>query len=117
MSTEETPAANHATGTVLGVWAHPDDECYLSAGLMARATQDGERVVCVTATFGELGITDESRWPADRLADIRRDELAQSLAILGVQEHHWLGLPDGGCADADAEAMVRKLAEIGRAHV
>jgi hypothetical protein len=22
-------------GTVLGVWAHPDDEAYLSAGLMA----------------------------------------------------------------------------------
>jgi LmbE family N-acetylglucosaminyl deacetylase len=101
-----------ANGTVLGVWAHPDDECYLSAGLMARAARQGERVVCVTATFGELGVTDESRWPADRLADIRRDELANSLAILGVDEHHWLGLPDGGCADADDEAVVRKIAAI-----
>ena len=25
------------TGTLLGIWAHPDDECYLSAGLMAEA--------------------------------------------------------------------------------
>ena len=25
-------------GTILGVWAHPDDEAYLSAGLMAMAT-------------------------------------------------------------------------------
>src|SRR4029078_10354148 len=85
----------NAIGTVLGVWAHPDDECYLSAGLMARAARQDQRVVCVTATFGAAGVTEESRWPADRLADIRRDELARSLAILGVDEHHWLGLPDG----------------------
>jgi len=102
----------NAIGTVLGVWAHPDDECYLSAGLMARAARQDQRVVCVTATFGEAGVTDESRWPADRLADIRRDELARSLAILGVDEHHWLGLPDGGCAEADAEPMIRKIAAI-----
>ena len=38
------------TGTLLGIWAHPDDECYLSAGLMADAVRHGHRVVCVTAT-------------------------------------------------------------------
>ena len=28
-------------GTILGVWAHPDDETYLSAGLMADAVDHG----------------------------------------------------------------------------
>ena len=42
-------------GTILGIWAHPDDEAYLSAGLMALARDNGQRVVCVTATRGELG--------------------------------------------------------------
>ena len=28
-------------GTVLGIWAHPDDEAYLMAGLMATATAAG----------------------------------------------------------------------------
>ena len=37
-------------GTILGVWAHPDDETYLTGGLMARARTPVERVVCVTAT-------------------------------------------------------------------
>ena len=37
-------------GTILGVWAHPDDDIYLSAGLMAVAAAAGERVVDVTAT-------------------------------------------------------------------
>ena len=39
-------------GTVLGIWAHPDDETFLSGGLMAMAREAGQRVVCVTATLG-----------------------------------------------------------------
>lgn len=84
-------------GTILGVWAHPDDETYLSAGLMARAIRNGQSVVCVTATKGEAGSQDESRWPQARLAEIREAELMKSLAVLGVSEHRWLGYPDGGC--------------------
>ena len=48
-------------GTLLGIWAHPDDETYLAAGLMAQAVRDGRRVVCVTATRGEGGSMDEER--------------------------------------------------------
>jgi LmbE family N-acetylglucosaminyl deacetylase len=76
-------------GTVLGVWAHPDDEAFLSAGLMALARRHGQRVVVVTATAGEQG--------GD--PTIRRRELAASLAAVGVTEHRWLCFPDGGCAD------------------
>ena len=39
-------------GTLLGVWAHPDDEIYLSAGLMAATRAAGHRVVVATATRG-----------------------------------------------------------------
>ena len=46
------PADVSALGTVLGIWAHPDDEVYLSGGLMAMARDRGQRVVCVTATLG-----------------------------------------------------------------
>jgi LmbE family N-acetylglucosaminyl deacetylase len=81
-------------GTILGVWAHPDDETYLSAGLMARAVRAGSRVVCVTATRGEGGSMDEERWPPERMAEVRTAELERSLEILGVTEHHWLDLPD-----------------------
>jgi LmbE family N-acetylglucosaminyl deacetylase len=40
-------------GTVLTVWAHPDDETYLAGGVLARLSDAGQRVVCVTATRGE----------------------------------------------------------------
>lgn len=81
-------------GTILGVWAHPDDEAYLSAGLMARAVRNGSRVVCVTATRGEGGSMDEARWPSESMGRVRTAELERSLQILGVTEHHWLDLPD-----------------------
>jgi len=98
-----------ALGTVLGVWAHPDDEAYLSGGLMALARDAGQRVVCVTATRGELGTSDPDRWPPDRLAAERTGELARCLDILGGPEHRWLGLSDGRCADTDRGLMTDRL--------
>jgi LmbE family N-acetylglucosaminyl deacetylase len=101
-------------GTVLGVWAHPDDETYLSAGLMAGAVRDGSRVVCVTATRGEGGSMDEERWPPSTMGEVRERELLRSFEILGVTEHRFLdlqdvdmdtGLPESGAADVVA-AMV-----------
>ena len=54
--------------TLLGVWAHPDDEAYTSAGLMAEFRRRGDRVVVVTATLGERGTSDPEAWPPHRLA-------------------------------------------------
>lgn len=99
-------------GTVLGVWAHPDDEAYLSGGLMATARGLGSRVVCVTATHGELGTADPTTWPPDRLAAERTAELARCLEILGVTEHRWLGYRDGRCAAVDAADAVGRLCEV-----
>jgi LmbE family N-acetylglucosaminyl deacetylase len=87
--------------TLLGVWAHPDDEAYLSAGLMAAMRAAGRRVVVVTATHGEQGTPDPIAWPPDRLAPVRERELSKSLAAVDVQEHHWLTYRDGTLADID----------------
>jgi LmbE family N-acetylglucosaminyl deacetylase len=111
-TTVRTPTQVATLGTVVGVWAHPDDEAYLSAGLMALARDAGQRVVCVTATRGEHGTGDPQRWPPHALAAERTGELARSLAELGVREHHWLGHPDGGCADAPPEPVVVRLAAL-----
>jgi LmbE family N-acetylglucosaminyl deacetylase len=81
-------------GTVLGIWAHPDDETYLSSGLMAQAVDAGSRVVCVTATRGEGGSFDPVRWPPESMAEVRTGELERCLSILGVKEHIFLDLPD-----------------------
>jgi LmbE family N-acetylglucosaminyl deacetylase len=94
------------------VWAHPDDEAYLSAGLMALARHGGQRVAVITATAGERGTDDPVRWPPARLARRRRRELAASLAACGVHEHHWLGYADGGCADVPEAPAVAAIGRI-----
>jgi LmbE family N-acetylglucosaminyl deacetylase len=81
-------------GTILGIWAHPDDETYLSAGLMARTVHEGSRVYCVTATRGEGGSFDEERWPSATMGLVREAELLRSFEVLGVTEHEFLDLPD-----------------------
>jgi LmbE family N-acetylglucosaminyl deacetylase len=100
-------------GTILSVWAHPDDEGYCCGAIMAQAAQAGQRVVCVTATRGELGTTDPQRWPPGAaLAEVRTKELAASLETLGVSEHVWLDYPDGDCAGFDPAGPVARLHEI-----
>lgn len=99
-------------GTILGIWAHPDDEAYLSAGIMAAAVDAGNRVVCVTATRGEAGSLDHVKWPPETLGSVREAELAACLAVLGVREHIWLDYPDGGCADVAVDEAVARVAEV-----
>src|SRR4051812_15672679 len=93
-------------GTVLGVWAHPDDEAYLSAAVMAEARDAGHRVVVATATGGEAGGDGEQR----------SCELAGSLAAVGVTEHEFLGFHDGHCADVRLDtgtaAVLRLLHDV-----
>lgn len=91
--------------TLLSIWAHPDDESYLAAGLMAAAVEAGHRVVCVSATAGELGSNDPA-WPPERLGPVRRWEAAAAMAVLGVREHRFLDLPDGGLADIDPDVGI-----------
>jgi LmbE family N-acetylglucosaminyl deacetylase len=99
-------------GTILSVWAHPDDETFVAGGIMARAAAQGQRVVCVSATAGELGTDDPVSWPPVRLGRVRRWEAAASMAILGITEHHFLDLPDGGLADLDPGPPVARLAAL-----
>jgi LmbE family N-acetylglucosaminyl deacetylase len=99
-------------GTILGVWAHPDDEAFLSSGLMADAIRKGDRVVCVTATRGELGSWDEERWPAESMAEVRESELKASLDALGVTEHIWLDYDDSACRDVPLEEAAERVAAI-----
>jgi LmbE family N-acetylglucosaminyl deacetylase len=109
-------------GTLLGVWAHPDDEVYLTAAVMAAAVAAGNRVVVVTATRGERGTDDPATWPPARLARERERELAASLAVLdggsGAIEHRFLGDRTGVCHldgalhHGPAEDAVAELAGI-----
>lgn len=96
-------------GTVMGIWAHPDDETFFTGGLMAAAAQNGQTVACVTATKGEAGSRDEKKWPSAMIGDVRAAELSEALKLIGVKCQHWLGYKDGCCQDLDDDEAVGRL--------
>lgn len=97
---------------LLAVWAHPDDESYLGAGLMAHIARSGGRVVSVTATAGEHGTDDPARWPPHELARHRLGELNRALAVLGAEPAIVLGFPDGACDQVAEMAGVGRIRQV-----
>jgi LmbE family N-acetylglucosaminyl deacetylase len=99
-------------GTTVAVWAHPDDETYLSGGITAALRDLDQRVVWVTATHGEAGGPDPSPEGKRKLARLRSQELEEAMGVLGVVEHHWLGYADGECAAVDPALPAAQLAQL-----
>jgi LmbE family N-acetylglucosaminyl deacetylase len=92
-------------GTVLAVYAHPDDPDVSAGGTLARWAAAGAAVhVCICAD-GDKGSSDPATDPQELVAR-RRLEVAASGQILGVKAHHWLGFPDGELDD-DRELRTR----------
>ena len=124
--------SDDASGGVLFVHAHPDDECMATGGTIARLVAEGVRVDLVTCTDGAEGeihdpnLDHEEARP--RLAQIRSAELACSLDALGggAVRHHLLGYRDSGMMGteanehpgsfwkADMDQATERLVEIAR---
>ena len=92
-----TAALPLAGRTVLGIFAHPDDESLACGGTLARLADAGARVVVMCASQGEAGsLCDPSLVPdGESLACVRVRELNDAAAILGVSEVVILDHPDG----------------------
>ncbi|MDQ2826098.1 MAG: PIG-L family deacetylase [Actinomycetota bacterium] len=111
--------------TLVTFHAHPDDESIGTGGMMARAADEGHRVVLVVATRGEHGEVDEGFLdPGEELWQRRVKETAASAAILGVARVEFLGYVDSGMIgtpendapesfwQADVEEAAARLAAI-----
>lgn len=97
-----------APRTLVFVHAHPDDEALLTAGTMARAVDEGHRVVLVVATDGAAGLASAAM--GDDLGAVRGRELAESARILGVHRTVALGYADSGLHAENPDG----LAHVGR---
>ena len=64
--------------TLVCLHAHPDDECISTGGTMARAAEEGHRVVLIVATNGEHGEVPDDLADGETLADRRRAETEAS---------------------------------------
>jgi LmbE family N-acetylglucosaminyl deacetylase len=83
--------------TVVFFHAHPDDECILTGGTMAKLAAAGHRVVQVSATRGEHGeVADGVLAPGETLGEHRTAELMAAAEALGVARLAFLGFVDSG---------------------
>lgn len=73
---------------------HPDDESIGCGGLLASYPEQCE-VVCLTD-----GSRGDPYIPMHQLIEIRESELANSMALAGVQKFRYLGIPDQSLNDA-----------------
>ncbi|GCD41748.1 PIG-L deacetylase family protein [Streptomyces paromomycinus] len=92
---------------------HPDDEVLGCGGSIARHTEDGRRAQIVYLTSGEQGVPGAGQQEA---VVLREGEARQAAGVLGVREQdlHFLHLPDGGLAPADAGQFRAVLALVRR---
>jgi len=99
---------------LLSIHAHPDDESSKGAGTVHRYHEAGVRTVLVCCTGGEAGDilnpaldTPEVR---DRIDEVRMEELAAAVAIIGYDEAVMLGYRDSGMPDSPDNADPRCFA-------
>ena len=111
--------------TLVTFHAHPDDESIAMGGVMAKASDEGHRVVLVVATRGEHGEVEEGFLDeGEPLWQRREQETHASAAILGVARVEFLGYVDSGMIgtpendlpesfwQADVEEAAARLAVI-----
>ncbi len=72
--------------TLLGIFAHPDDESLACGGLFARAAAAGARVVVVSLTRGEAGPGANEADAVATLGALRTSELQAAARLLGAAE-------------------------------
>jgi len=112
---------------LLAIYAHPDDESFLSGGTLAKASAEGIEVTLVCATRGEVGeIADLTLATPETLAQVREDELREAAKALGIGRVDFLDYRDSGMAgtpenthpsalaNASAEEIVPRLVAIIR---
>ncbi len=113
---KSAPPSRSAPRTVLGVFAHPDDEVVLGP-LPARYAREGAAVRLAFATDGSEGVREHAGIPAGAaLAAERRREAACACRALGADPPIFFGLDDGLGARESPEAAglsarVRRLFE------
>lgn len=92
---------------LLAFHAHPDDEVISTGGVLAHYSRLGEQVVVVTATDGaegEIHNYDDPDSLKPKLAEMRAQEIATALSVLGVKHHEFLGYRDSGMMGTEANS-------------
>ena len=96
---------------IVVVGAHPDDETLGFGATAVLLAEAGARVQIVSASDGGAAHPDQSLLQRFKLESVRRHELHNAAAVLGLSAPICLGLPDGQIAEHE-ERLADLLTEI-----
>lgn len=98
--------------TLLCVYAHPDDESFMSGGLLKLLSDAGKQVILLTLTKGEasrerarLGLT------IPQMQALRAKELQNACRLLGITQIELHALPDKGLTENASYPVVKKAVQ------
>ncbi len=96
---------------LLGVFAHPDDEQFGTAGALLACAERGVAVHILCATRGDAGeISDPALATPETLAAVREGELRVACGLLGFAEPVFLDYKDGKLAEVEPDRLVHQVA-------
>ena len=100
--------------SILGVFAHPDDETSCAGGTLSRYAHTGVEVYVATATRGEQGMlgTHGQEVTREDLPRIRAMELCTVLQMYGARPPIFLEYRDHEVAHANADELTAKIAAV-----
>jgi LmbE family N-acetylglucosaminyl deacetylase len=97
----------------LGVYAHPDDELFCSAGTFARYAAAGCEIMVISATRGQAGqIRSPHVATRQTLGQVREAELRLACARIGVKHVACWDYLDGALAEVDARDLQARVAGV-----
>ena len=99
------------SGSILLIFAHPDDETSAAGGTTAKYVSLGYTVDLVTATGGEKGTRLEVPDGVET-ATVRASEQRDAATITGVRDIYLLGYIDGELIEADFNEVTEKVLEV-----
>ncbi|WP_239616718.1 PIG-L deacetylase family protein [Cohnella mopanensis] len=100
------------------IYAHPDDETFMSGCLIRQLADESLKPVLLLATRGDAGYKNGDYADASReeLAAIRDGEMEEAAAILGLDALQQLGYPDGKLNEIDTTRLASQIAEFANTY-
>ncbi|MDO8269643.1 MAG: PIG-L deacetylase family protein [Candidatus Levybacteria bacterium] len=97
-------------GTIVGIFAHPDDESFGPGGTLAKLAKTNDvYIICVTGGgAGQNARTKTTR----KLSEIRKEEYRNAAKILGVKKSHCLEYEDGTLSNSLYHEIAHKIESI-----
>ncbi|MGM9927044.1 MAG: bacillithiol biosynthesis deacetylase BshB2 [Bacillus sp. (in: firmicutes)] len=96
---------------VLMIFPHPDDEAFGVSGTIADYTKQGIPVTYMCLTLGEMGrnLGNPPFATRESLPSIRKKELKDAAAVMGIQDLRMMGLRDKTVEFEDEEKLIAMI--------